>query len=66
MAQSEISIQLTTVTWVWLAIQLFCWLKSKRLLKMLNNAIYARTYINGKLSHEYRLDFNKLNIDKYL
>ncbi|KKN24455.1 hypothetical protein LCGC14_0894800 [marine sediment metagenome] len=54
MAQSEVNIEMRT-TWILLIIKLCNLLKSKRLFKMLNNAIFARIYVNGKLSRELRL-----------
>ena len=59
MPQSEINIEMRT-TWVMLVMKLCNWLKSKWLLKLLDGAILFRTYRNGKLLSEYRLDIKDL------
>ncbi len=59
MAQSEITFEFRT-TWVILAVRLFAWMESKTLLKLLDNAIYARLYCNGKLKNELRLPMNQM------
>ena len=59
MAQSEINIEMR-VTWVLLAMKLCGWLKSKWMLKLLDGAILFRTYGNGKLLSEYRLNIKEL------
>ena len=63
MAQEvQINIELRT-TWVLLAIRLFSWLRMIRLIRLLNNAIVARTYINGKISSEMRFNITNNQID---
>lgn len=59
MAQVEINIEFRT-TWIMLVFRLFCWMENIWLLKMLNNAIIARIYVNGKLSQELRLEINHI------
>lgn len=46
----------TRTTWILLAIRLCCWLKTIRLLRLLNNSIIARVYTNGELSNEIKLE----------
>lgn len=53
MEQPQINIEFRT-TWIMPLFNLFCWIESKRLLKLLDNAIFARIYVNGKLSKELR------------
>ena len=54
-----INVEIRT-TWIVLAIKLGCWMKSRWLLKMIKGAILFRTYVNGKLLSEFRLDINDL------
>lgn len=59
MKQPQIHIELRT-TWVMLLMSFFAWIKSKRLLKLLDNAIFARMYVNGELSEELRLPMKQI------
>lgn len=64
MAQSQISFEFRT-TWIMLFFNLFCWMESIWLMKLLDNAIFARIYVNGKLSKELRFGIvnkNQINI----
>jgi len=65
MAQQEQTFIEFRTTWVFLALKLFCWLKIMRLIKILDNAIIARIYIDGKSSQKIKLnitDKNQVNI----
>ena len=62
--QARINIELRT-TWIMLVFKLFAWMRSPRLLKLLDNAIFARMYVDGKLKNELRFDIaneNQINI----
>ena len=59
MAQAEITFEFRT-TWIMLPFKLFAWLQSKPLLRLLDNAIFARIYVNGELKQEIRLPINKM------
>ena len=58
----KIHIEIRT-TWVFLAMRLFTWLKIIRLLRMLDNAIIARVYCDGKISSEMRFNITNNQID---
>jgi len=60
--QEQVFIEFRT-TWVLLAFKLFCWLRVMRLIQLLDNAIIARIYINGKMSQEMRYNFTKKQMD---
>lgn len=65
MAQkAQINIELRT-TWIMLAFKLFVWLESPQLLRLLDNCIFARMYIDGEFKNELRFEIpngNKINI----
>lgn len=60
----QINIQLRT-TWIMLAFRFFSWLESSRLLRVLDNCIFARIYVDGEFKNELRFnisDKNHINI----
>lgn len=60
--QEQVFIEFRT-TWVFLAFKSFCWLRVMGLIKILDNAIIARIYVNGKMSQEIRFNFTKKQMD---
>ena len=60
--EKQIFIEFRT-TWVFLAFQLSCQLRVMRLMKILDNAIIARIYVNGNMLQEMRYNFTKKQMD---
>lgn len=53
--QTHINIEFRT-TWIMLVFKVFVWMRSPRLLKLLDNAIFARMYVDGKFKDELRFE----------